>query len=40
MLTKAGYTKDSSGMFQNKDGSKIDLDHPGAPGLVRLGGRT
>ena len=25
MLTKAGYTKDSSGMFQNKDGSKIDL---------------
>ena len=25
-LTKAGYTKDSSGMFQNKDGSKIDLE--------------
>jgi peptide/nickel transport system substrate-binding protein len=25
MLTKAGYSKDSSGMFQNKDGSKIDL---------------
>ncbi len=26
MLTKAGYTKDSSGMFENKDGSKINLD--------------
>jgi len=26
MLSKAGYTKDSSGMFQNKDGSKINLD--------------
>jgi peptide/nickel transport system substrate-binding protein len=26
MLTKAGYTKDSSGMFKNKDGSKIDLE--------------
>ncbi len=25
-LTKAGYPKDSSGMFENKDGSKIDLD--------------
>jgi peptide/nickel transport system substrate-binding protein len=24
-LTKAGYTKDSSGMFKNKDGSKINL---------------
>jgi peptide/nickel transport system substrate-binding protein len=26
MMTKAGYTKDSSGMFKNKDGSKIDLE--------------
>ncbi len=26
MLTKAGYKKDSSGMFMNKDGSKIDLE--------------
>ncbi len=26
LLTKAGYTKDSSGMFENKDGSKINLD--------------
>jgi len=26
LLTKAGYPKDSSGMFENKDGSKIDLD--------------
>ncbi len=26
MLTKAGYTKDSSGFFKNKDGSKIDLE--------------
>jgi peptide/nickel transport system substrate-binding protein len=26
LLTKAGYKKDSSGMFENKDGSKIDLD--------------
>ena len=26
MLTKAGYTKDSSGYFKNKDGSKIDLE--------------
>jgi peptide/nickel transport system substrate-binding protein len=26
MLTAAGYKKDSSGMFLNKDGSKIDLD--------------
>ena len=26
MLEKAGYKKDSSGMFLNKDGSKIDLD--------------
>jgi peptide/nickel transport system substrate-binding protein len=25
LLTGAGYRKDSSGMFQNKDGSKIDL---------------
>jgi peptide/nickel transport system substrate-binding protein len=25
-LSKAGYPKDSSGMFENKDGSKIDLD--------------
>jgi peptide/nickel transport system substrate-binding protein len=25
-LTKAGYKKDSSGMFVNKDGSKIDLE--------------
>jgi len=25
-LTKAGYKKDSSGMFENKDGSKIDLE--------------
>jgi peptide/nickel transport system substrate-binding protein len=25
-LTKAGYKKDSSGMFLNKDGSKIDLE--------------
>ena len=25
-LTKAGYKKDSSGMFMNKDGSKIDLE--------------
>jgi peptide/nickel transport system substrate-binding protein len=26
MLTAAGYKKDASGMFQNKDGSKIDLE--------------
>jgi len=26
LLTKAGYPKDSSGMFENKDGSKINLD--------------
>jgi peptide/nickel transport system substrate-binding protein len=26
MLTKAGYTKDASGMFKNKDGSRIDLE--------------
>ncbi len=26
MLTKAGYTKDGSGYFKNKDGSKIDLE--------------
>ena len=26
LLTKAGYKKDSSGMFENKDGSKIDLE--------------
>jgi peptide/nickel transport system substrate-binding protein len=26
MLTAAGYKKDSSGMFMNKDGSKINLD--------------
>jgi peptide/nickel transport system substrate-binding protein len=26
LLAKAGYPKDSSGMFENKDGSKIDLD--------------
>jgi peptide/nickel transport system substrate-binding protein len=26
LLVKAGYKKDSSGMFQNKDGSKIDLE--------------
>jgi peptide/nickel transport system substrate-binding protein len=26
MLTAAGYKKDSSGMFENKDGSKIDLE--------------
>jgi peptide/nickel transport system substrate-binding protein len=26
LLSKAGYPKDSSGMFENKDGSKIDLD--------------
>ena len=26
MLTAAGYKKDSSGFFENKDGSKIDLD--------------
>jgi peptide/nickel transport system substrate-binding protein len=26
MLTKAGYKKDSSGYFENKDGSKIDLE--------------
>jgi len=26
MLTAAGYKKDSSGMFLNKDGSKIDLE--------------
>ncbi len=26
MLLKAGYKLDSSGMFENKDGSKIDLD--------------
>jgi peptide/nickel transport system substrate-binding protein len=26
LLTAAGYKKDSSGMFMNKDGSKIDLD--------------
>jgi peptide/nickel transport system substrate-binding protein len=25
-LAKAGYKKDSSGMFENKDGSKIDLE--------------
>ncbi len=26
LLTKAGYKLDSSGMFENKDGSKIDLE--------------
>jgi peptide/nickel transport system substrate-binding protein len=26
MLTKAGYKTDGSGMFENKDGSKIDLE--------------
>jgi len=26
MLSSAGYKKDSSGMFENKDGSKIDLE--------------
>ena len=26
LLTKAGYKTDSSGMFENKDGSKIDLE--------------
>jgi peptide/nickel transport system substrate-binding protein len=26
MLAKAGYTKDGSGYFKNKDGSKIDLE--------------
>lgn len=26
LLTKAGYKKDGSGMFENKDGSRIDLE--------------
>ncbi len=38
MLQKAGYKMDSSGMFANKDGSKIDLDDLRSAGLVRLGG--